>query len=250
MVDVPKAPPLHLRWRTWVWVLVGALLFLVVLYWLDVASIRFVQGWPSGVRAIFETITLLGLSDYILIPALVLMAISAPLALLGRKYTPKFALWQMTGLYVFIFVAVGLPGLIANLVKRLIGRARPELLDTMGNWTLNSIFNDYTYQSFPSGHTTTAFATAMVVGFFSPRWLPAALFVAALVGLSRIIIVAHYPSDVIGGVVFGVFGALAIRQVFALKRWSFEFGADGRIAPRPLIAVQRLVKTSRVQASR
>ncbi len=242
MFDVTKPTPFGLERRKWPYLAVTLLLLLAVLHWVDVASVRFAQTWPETVRAIFGVITMLGLSDYVLLPSLALIIISAPLALLGRKYTPRLALWQMTGVYAFVFVAVGLPGLAANLVKRLIGRARPEMLESWGALGFNSVFNDHTFQSFPSGHTTTAFATAMVIGFFSPRWLAPALAVAVLVGISRVAIGAHYPTDVLGGTVFGIVGAYAVRNAFSHRRWVFEQSPGGSIVPRRLSAVRRLLR--------
>ncbi len=57
--------------------------------------------------------------------------------------------------------------------------------------------------SFPSGHTTTAFAVALVVGHFSPLLWPGALLLATLVGLSRLALGAHFPSDVVAGMGLG-----------------------------------------------
>lgn len=58
--------------------------------------------------------------------------------------------------------------------------------------------------SFPSGHTAGAFLMATVVGSFFP-FIAAAFFVwAALVGLSRIYLGVHYPTDVLAGMVVGI----------------------------------------------
>lgn len=57
---------------------------------------------------------------------------------------------------------------------------------------------------FPSGHTAVAFAVATVVATVLPkrwRWVPFAL--AAVVGLARMYVGAHYPLDVVGGALWG-----------------------------------------------
>ena len=59
--------------------------------------------------------------------------------------------------------------------------------------------------SFPSGHTATAFVFAAVIFFLveDRRWRVVALFVAAMVAASRILVGAHWPLDVLGGAVGG-----------------------------------------------
>jgi undecaprenyl-diphosphatase len=53
--------------------------------------------------------------------------------------------------------------------------------------------------SFPSGHSTTAFAVAVCLGSFFPEILPALLILAANVAISRVIIGVHFMSDVVVG---------------------------------------------------
>src|SRR5207244_766736 len=114
---------------------------------------------------------------------------------------------QFAVLYAFIFAGVGVPSLATALIKRLIGRGRPMHLADSGLFGLQTNLFDWTYQSFPSGHSTTIFAAAMVVAFVSPRLFYPAFAVALAVGVSRVALGAHYPSDVVGGAIVGVLGA-------------------------------------------
>jgi len=58
--------------------------------------------------------------------------------------------------------------------------------------------------SFPSGHTTMAFACATVLSTLVPRAAPGFVALAAAIGYSRLYLGVHWPLDVIGGAVLGV----------------------------------------------
>ena len=242
MLDLTKRWPLDLTWRGWSVIALGSVVLLAAVYPLDLALSAWAQSWPQPVGGFFLVITDLGLSDWYLLPTLALFAVSGLLALLVPKPTPRRALWQMTGLWAYFFVGVGLPGLVSSLVKRGVGRARPEFAEQFGPLDLHSFVNDWMHQSFPSGHATTAFAMCFVVSFVRPRWFPIMLVLAVLIGLSRIVIGAHYPTDTIAGALVGTLGAYAVRNFFASRGWVFRQLADGRIEPRELSAVKRLLQ--------
>jgi undecaprenyl-diphosphatase len=54
-----------------------------------------------------------------------------------------------------------------------------------------------------------------------------ALFIAA----SRLVLLAHHPSDVVAGGLIGVVGAMAVRYWFAARRLGFAIHRDGQILP-------------------
>jgi membrane-associated phospholipid phosphatase len=90
-------------------------------------------------------------------------------------------------------------GVISPILKATVGRRRPSQ-------TESTFSRDGGGVSFPSGHTTQAFAVASVIAaHYQSFWVQAAAYgVAGLVGLSRMEQGAHYASDVLAGALIGV----------------------------------------------
>lgn len=96
-------------------------------------------------------------------------------------------------------------------LKPLVGRDRPWL-HVAG---LIPLVNEPDPNSFPSGHTCAAFAAGMVWLRALPwRWgRVLAVALAVCMGLSRLYVGVHYPSDVIAGALVGAFCAWAARKI-------------------------------------
>lgn len=72
--------------------------------------------------------------------------------------------------------------------------------------------------SFPSGHTSTAFATATALTLSTKKWYVAvpSYAYACAVGYSRMRLGVHFPSDVLGGMILGIGSSLL---VFQIDKW-------------------------------
>ncbi len=83
------------------------------------------------------------------------------------------------------------------------------------------------YHSFPSGHTTTSFALAVVIGRYYRRWEAVFFALAIGVGLSRVYVGVHFPGDILGGAVIGIVTAIiCLREVPALPETPPAHGDD------------------------
>lgn len=69
-------------------------------------------------------------------------------------------------------------------------------------------------KSFPSDHTALSFVLATIIFLYSRKLGMAAFVLAALVGISRVIGGVHYPTDILGGAIVGVFTVYLVRFVF------------------------------------
>jgi undecaprenyl-diphosphatase len=250
MLDLSRRWPLGLVDKRW-WLTVAAMLaVLAVTIVFDHPISVWAQSWPASVTGALAEITRYGESDWILYPAGALYIVTALVALFVRWKLMRTLLWQFAALYGFIFAGVGLPSLIATLAKRAIGRGRPDNFDQYGTLSFGPNWLDWTFQSFPSGHATTAFALAAVIGFVSPRWYYPGLAFAAVIAVSRVALGAHYTSDVIAGAILGLVGAYLVRILFASRRWMFEPSPDGGIKSRAMSSLRRYLSLKRRDTAR
>lgn len=74
--------------------------------------------------------------------------------------------------------------------------------------------------SFPSGHTASSFAAAFAIFFWRKRIGIVALIIAALIAFSRLYLYVHYPSDVLGGLLLGLFSAIG--AFWLIKKWRYK----------------------------
>ncbi len=96
-------------------------------------------------------------------------------------------------------LAIGLTVLLFTSIKNLVGRPRP-----FETWQgLNSLMAPPDKFSFPSGHTMTAFAVWGVLAIGMPALSHLYLVIAVLIGLSRVFLGLHYPTDVLVGAFLG-----------------------------------------------
>jgi undecaprenyl-diphosphatase len=239
MIDLTSPYPFGLDRRNWPFFLGGFVVVLVLLLLVDHPLSVLVTQHDKDSLHLANEITRWGESDWILIPSGVVLIVTAVLAWLVRARIYRLALIEMSQIVALIFVGVGLPGLVSTILKRLVGRSRPVVFDQAGILGFHPVFNDFGFESWPSGHTTTAFALCMVIGFLSPRWFWIGLLYAVAVAGSRLALGAHYPSDAVSGCVLGVLGAYTVRNYFAGRRWGFERLPDGRIVQRPVMAIVR-----------
>jgi membrane-associated phospholipid phosphatase len=244
MFDLEKPWPLGLDRRTWPIFLISVVVILAALAALDIAASRGAIAWPDPWRAPFFFITDYGLSDWVLIPSVVLMILFR-LAMFPMHGIWKQATGELALLSAFIFLGVGVPGLITTFLKSVVGRGRPSEFDALGAFYFQSFAGHSTLQSFPSGHSATAVATAFVVGFLVPPLFPILLVVGVVVAMSRVPVGMHYPTDVFAGIVVGMLGAYLVRNVFASRNWLFSVQSDGRMVLKPLDGLRTLIQRRR-----
>ncbi|MFA6173171.1 MAG: phosphatase PAP2 family protein [Kiritimatiellales bacterium] len=90
-----------------------------------------------------------------------------------------------------------------SILKFLCGRYRPKMLTSQDLYGFHGFGTNHGTSSFPSGHTLDAVTIAATLWILWPRSRPWCAAWAAAMGLSRIIVRAHYVSDVLAGALLG-----------------------------------------------
>lgn len=182
---------------------IGAVVTLFVWLVLD----RRLIAWAEGVQSDFteDVIRLLNRLGGGMNPVMVvLFFLIAGVAYCERRWVSYAIAMAMAGLGA---------GILAQLIKHVVGRARPEL------WLGPMHYAPGSSTSFPSGHTVGAFALAGVLIFGSRNTaLRVLAFVfAAGIGLSRVLAFRHWPSDVTASAVIGLVTAWIVTEALVRR---------------------------------
>ncbi|MBS4960130.1 MAG: phosphatase PAP2 family protein [Clostridiales bacterium] len=99
-----------------------------------------------------------------------------------------------------LLITLAVTASTGNLIlKPLFQRARPfDLLDVI------PLIDPPVDYSFPSGHTSASFACAKVISAMNRRWGRISYVGSVLIAFSRMYLLVHYPSDIIGGALLGL----------------------------------------------
>jgi membrane-associated phospholipid phosphatase len=129
----------------------------------------------------------------------------------------------------FIFWAVAMSNLVTEVLKYCIGRGRPFVGGEANAFHFSHFAGNPAYYSFPSGHATTAFALALAVSAVWPQARVWMAVYALIITATRLVLLAHHPSDVVAGAMVGIVGTMFVRYWFAARRLGFAIQRDGSI---------------------
>ena len=145
----------------------------------------------------------------------------------------------------FLFAAIAVPGIFVTVVKHIFGRARPLVGGSLDPFLFHPFSLPAAYASLPSGHAATAFSVLVAFGALWPRARTLLWVYALAIATSRVVVTAHYPSDVLAGALVGVAGALLVRRWFALRSLGFSVAADGVLRQKPGPSLKRIKSVAR-----
>ncbi|WP_299195146.1 phosphatase PAP2 family protein [uncultured Amphritea sp.] len=160
------------------------------------------QFTPAFPEAFWQIITFMGDTT-----------LALTLALIIARRNPAI-LWV-------IFIAAIYGTLVTHGLKNLFGAGRPPVELVAGEYNL--VGKAFRNGSFPSGHSLTAFVFVSIAYYFftQPLLRRALLLLGGLVALSRVMVAAHWPVDILVGSAFGIL--VAVAAVKTAERLSFGF---------------------------
>ncbi|WP_411168907.1 phosphatase PAP2 family protein [Clostridium sp. MB05] len=142
-------------------------------------------------------------------------------------------IWIIIGVILLFsnkYRKIGITMLVALLITSLFGEViiknivkRPRPFITFPN--IKIMIKEPLSYSFPSGHTASSFAAAVVLSHYIKKWKYLFYSLASLIAFSRLYLLVHYPSDVLGGIILGVVCSLITIKIIdniKLERLSNE----------------------------
>jgi len=142
-------------------------------------------------KHIIKLISNFGKAEYYLIPSFIVFLI----------YRNKNLFIKKASLLVFYSVIIS--GILVNIIKVIVARYRPPALFKENLYGFHGFDIGFLVNSFPSGHTTTAFSGFVALALVMPKYKYIFILLAIIIALTRIMLSVHYVSDIIAGAMLG-----------------------------------------------
>jgi membrane-associated phospholipid phosphatase len=195
------------------------LLIILSYFFLDIPVTLYCKGLNRNILDVFGIVTEFGISTWYLVGSFALF--------LFYRFFQRRPIYAHRAL--FLFSSIAFSGIIADIIKVIIGRYRPEMFFEKGlygvnflNFSLSNFSHGLT--SFPSGHTATTFSLAWALALFFPRSRIPLFCFAVIVGASRVIITSHYFSDALGGAYVGIMSVILLKEIIGSLDRKFSWG--------------------------
>ena len=134
----------------------------------------------------------------------------------GRALTPSCSRGGL------VAGAAALAGLLAEVMKPLVGRIKPEESqgDPLRFWPLDERIARLSDTGFVSSHAAVSMGAAAALAYLFPRCGPVMILAAMGTGLTRLLVGGHYLSDVVGGMLIGWLAARTVAAWTGVRRFG------------------------------
>lgn len=217
---------LKTKWLAWGFVITLAIIVLGIA-WFDKPLYIFMRHFDSSVWRVFDYA--FDVKMWLVLTGILLLVVFLKKSVYsGVKYknaknrfsvisfVNDFMTKVKTNYAFLIFSSVLSAGVVAKILKVLIGRFRPIFFEALDMTGFRPFSFEWAFNSMPSGHAAATFAGLVMVGMLAPKFKPLTWTLAIVVGASRVAYGAHWPTDVIFGAFIGMVAADLI------KYWAFK----------------------------
>jgi len=201
------------RWFVAGVVTVAACLGLML--WVDEAVARYMRALgDTTLVAAFSQVTKLGNSAIWYAVALIGISVAAAAAKRKPEIHAGVVMRKRLRAWLFLIASMAASGFLVNAIKLVVGRERPNSLFDDGMATFYPMSSMTESWSFPSGHTQSIWAAMLALSCIYPPLRMPCLALAVLVSISRVIVGAHFVSDIVGGAFIAIVVACVFRHLF------------------------------------
>ena len=202
----------------------------------DHSIANFFNQINNQTKSLFTTLTQLGDSFYYFIPIVISWII---LKIINSNNN---FLKTLSDICLFLFWNILISGVLVQVLKHILARPRPVLFFNSNQTSLEFFSFESSLHSFPSGHSATVFAFAFCMLLLFPRLRSFWLIFAIVIALTRVIITAHFVSDIIAGAFVAYLVSILIRKKF-LDREKLFTQVEGQIKPnKEVISFSNLIR--------
>lgn len=172
---------------------------------IDIPVANYVMAHKEGWFFTFSTwYSEAATSTYILISAFILW--------LYLKYIKKDSYRALQTM--FLFSSIVITGITSQVLKFVFAKPRPGIFEERGIFDFEFFTRDSHFNSFPSGHSTTAFTIFVVLSLLFPRYWMLFLLYAVGIIVARVGSFSHFVSDVMAGALLGT-----VLTLYIYEKW-------------------------------
>ena len=191
------------------------LLILFFIYF-DYSIAIFFHQINNQTKSLFTTLTQFGDSLYYFVSIILTWIV---LKIINSKNN---YLKTLSDICLFLFWNILISGVLVQIFKHILARPRPVLFFNSNQTSLDFFSFESQLHSFPSGHSATVFAFAFSMLLLFPRFKSFWLIFASIVALTRVIITAHFVSDIIAGAFVSYLVSIYLKTYFLDREKLFH----------------------------
>ncbi len=130
---------------------------------------------------------------------------------------------KISNFFISSFFYILTVGIITQFAKHIIGRPRPNYTNFEEVFDFKFFTLESNYHSFPSGHSSTVFIVCFILVAAFPKLKYFFYFLASIVALSRVVVGAHFFTDIIAGGILALILFKVLNKFVEIKNFDYKF---------------------------